>query len=169
MHGLTEKLRDPKWLREEFWRLFKYGIVGLASTGIFLGVYALFSRLIWTTANKTLLDGIAMCVSAVFNFTMHRIWTFEAGNHDFGMIIRYFVTVSLSAVIQTALFHIGNGILGFNDFFVQIILVPFIAAVSYVINRQFTFSRRYKKASESALPAVPEAIEIAAPVEMKVE
>ncbi len=160
-----DKLRDPKWLRKEFWRLFKYGIVGLMSFGIFIGVYALFSRVIWPSANKTLLDGIALTVSAVINFTLHRVWTFEAGSHSAAMVTRYLISVVGSSILQAALFHVGNGVLGFNDFAVQVSLVPIIAAISYVINRQFTFNRRFEKTCEIAVPTPSAPVEAAVPVE----
>jgi putative flippase GtrA len=167
MSGLIKNLRDPAWLWNEFWRMFRYGIVGLVSTGIFMGLYAILSRFIWPSANKTLLDAIALSICAVFNYTLHRIWTFNAGTHSTRMISRYVSIIVLSSMLQTALFHLGNGVLGFNDFVVQIVLVPFIAAIQYVVNRQFTFNRRFEKTcpivSESTPEVAPVVVSIVAP------
>lgn len=161
MSGLIKKLRDPAWLRDEFWRLFKYGIVGVVSFGMFLSIYALISRLIWPSGNRTVIDAITLCFCAVVNYTLHRIWTFKAGTHSTRMISRYILAVVLTSILQTVLFHFGNGVLGFNDFLVQVVLVPFMAAVQYVVNRQFTFNRRFEK----TCPIVPETVvETAVPV-----
>jgi putative flippase GtrA len=163
-----DKLRDPKWLRTEFWRLFKYGIVGFTSLGIFMGTYALLSRVLWTSGNKTLLDAIALVVSGCVNYSLHRVWTFKAGSHSTKMVVRYVISISGSTILQTILFHVGNTMLGLNDFIVQIALVPFIAAVQYVINRQYTFNRRFETTCEVApTPSAP--AEAAVPVEERAE
>jgi putative flippase GtrA len=142
---LKMKFKDRDWLVREFWQMVRYGIVGGGSTVFFLGLYALFSKVLFRTWNPTLLDALALTVSAVFNFMLHRAWSFKAKGFSVGMIHRYLVTIVSASLLQVALFHVGTAWLGFLDFYVQIVLVPFIAWVQYVGHRMFTFHPRFEK------------------------
>jgi putative flippase GtrA len=142
---LKLKLRDRDWLVREFWQMFRYGIVGGGSTLFFIGLYALLSKVLFRTWNSTLLDALALAICAVFNFMLHRAWSFKAKAFSVGMIRRYLVTIILASLLQVALFHVGTAWFGFVDFFVQIALVPFIAWAQYMGHRMFTFHPRFEK------------------------
>jgi putative flippase GtrA len=148
-HGLS-KMLDPVWIRRELWRMFKYGIVGGISTVIFFGMYVLLSRFLLTTWHKTLLDAIAISVSGVFNFTMHRIWTFQAQGAKAKMVGRYLISVCSASVLQIILFYVGNHLFGFTDYYVQIAVFPIIAFSQYLLHRSFTFHSRFERSPASA-------------------
>jgi putative flippase GtrA len=150
MFGLSN-LRDFAWIRREIWRMFKYGIVGGISTGIFFGGYLLLSRVLLPTWNKTLLDAIAISISGIFNFTMHRIWTFQAQNANAKMVARYLATVGTASLLQVIIFYIGNHVFGFTDYYVQIFAFPFLAFFQYVLHRSFTFHPRFDRVRSEAV------------------
>jgi len=133
--------------------MFRYGLVGGGSTLFFIGLYALLSKVLLPTWNLTLLDAIATVIGAVFNFMMHRAWSFKVRAFSVAMIRRYIITITVCSVAQVAFFHVGTAWLGVMDFIVQIALVPIIAGFQYLGHRMFTFHRRFEKPLEAPLQA----------------
>jgi putative flippase GtrA len=127
----------------EFWRMFKYGIVGVISLGIHVGSYALLSRVFWVEGNRTFEFFIAVSFASVFNFTFHKLWTFDAKGFDSGMIARYLFVVISGTAINSGLFYLGHEVFGIYDFYVLFGTVVVVALYQYISHRQFTFHSRF--------------------------
>lgn len=142
-NGLAKYLNRERIIKE-FWGLFRYGIVGGASTLIFFGTYTILWKYLLPAWNRTLLDAIAICVSGIFNFTLHRTWTFRASGFNLKMVGRYIFTVVFGSGLQVLIFFIGHQILGFYDYGVQIVAIPLVALAQYFLHRFFTFHPRFE-------------------------
>lgn len=140
---LKEKNVTWDMLWSEVWNLFKFGVVGSSSLGINAGVYALLSRVMWTEGDRTLESIISVSVSAVYNFTLHRAWTFKARGFNARMVARYVGVVVAGSALTGALFYIGHEILRIYDFFVLVGSALLVASVSYFTHRLYTFHPRH--------------------------
>lgn len=140
---LKEKNVTWEKLWSEVWNLFKFGVVGSSSLGINAGVYALLSRVLWTSGDRTLESIISVSVSAVYNFTLHRTWTFKARGFNARMVARYIGVVVAGSALTGALFYIGHEILRIYDFIVLVGSALLVAGVSYVTHRLYTFHPRH--------------------------
>ncbi|OGL73301.1 hypothetical protein A3E39_01130 [Candidatus Uhrbacteria bacterium RIFCSPHIGHO2_12_FULL_60_25] len=143
---LKEKNVTWEFLWSEVWNLFKFGVVGGTSLGINAGVYALLSRVLWTEGNRTFESVIAVTISAVYNFTMHRTWTFKARGFNARMVARYIGVVVAGSALTGTLFYIGHEVLKIYDFIVLVGSAFLVAGVSYFTHRLYTFHPRHDAA-----------------------
>lgn len=120
--------------------LLKFLIVGGASFAIYSGAYFIFTRFLFPLGNLTLLNAVSICVSACFNFTAHRLWTYRAthtASRD--QIGRYLFVVTCAAILQSGLFWILVEYLRFPDLLVLMPIAGICALFTYFAHRLFTF------------------------------
>lgn len=123
----------------ELWRIFKYGVVGVLSLLIHVGLYHWMSRVIWQSGNRTLQYAIALTVSAIINFTLHRLWTYAAGAFHFRMLAKYVCVIGTSALMQSVVFQICIGWFHLFDYFAFAISSVLAIIFQYFLHRIFTF------------------------------
>jgi putative flippase GtrA len=137
--------RFKRFFRKEFWGLFKYGVVGGSSLLIHAGLYAWMSRIVWTSGSRTLQYTLALFIAAIYNFTLHRIWTFQVKEKSFTMVVRYSIVVLTSMALQSGAFYFVNDILHLFD------VIAFAGAAGIAIIYQYfghrfvTYNVRFEK------------------------
>jgi hypothetical protein len=77
MQSIRQRLPSWEVLWSEVWNLFKFGVVGVSSMLLNTAIYALFTRIVWPSGSRTLLSVIATMFAAIYNFLLHRGWTFK--------------------------------------------------------------------------------------------
>ncbi len=127
----------------EVWNLFKFGVVGGTSLGINTGIYALLSRVLWTDGNRTLESVVSVSFAAIYNFSLHRAWTFKARAFNFRMVMRYVLVVIFGTALSGVLFYIGHEILKLYDFAVLVGSAFLVAFASYATHRWYTFHPKH--------------------------
>lgn len=123
----------------ELWRIFKYGVVGSASTFIHVGSYHLMSRVVWESGSRTLQYVIALTASAIFNFTLHHLWTFAVSTFQYRMIVRYVGVVGASMAMQSSIFYLFVDVLHWYDYIVFVMAFVISVGFQYFLHRIFTF------------------------------
>lgn len=123
----------------ELWRIFKYGVVGGTSTVIHVTLYHLMSRVFWEDGNRTIQYMIAAPIAAIFNFTLHHLWTFSVSTFHPRMIVRYVGVVGTSMAMQSLIFFIVVDVLHWYDYIGFVIAFFVAVAFQYVLHRVFTF------------------------------
>jgi putative flippase GtrA len=136
---LQERNVSLETIWSEVWNLFKFGVVGVTSLAINTGVYALLSRVLWPEGNRTLESVISVCISGIYNFSLHRAWTFGAREFGGAMIARYLSVVVVGASLSGALFYVGHELFHLYDIAVLIGSSFMVASVTYFLHRWFTF------------------------------
>lgn len=130
--------------------IVKFFLVGGVSFLIYSGTYLVFTRWFFPDANLTLMNVLALCVSASFNFTAHRGWTYRATHSaSHTQIGRYLVVVVSSAVLQSALFWFTVERLQIPDLYVLVPIAGICALYTYFAHRLFTFKK--PRSSENVL------------------
>lgn len=143
----TIRQRIPSWetLWSEVWNVFKFGVVGVTSLGINEGVYALFSRVLFPWLHLTVSYVLSVAVSGIFNFTMHRLWTFKARAFNNQMLFRYIVVVLIGMALSGGLFYIGTDLLHIHDLVVPIGAAFIVAGATYFLHRWYTFHPKHNQ------------------------
>lgn len=132
-------------LKKELWGLFKYGLVGGSSFLLHACIYGLLSRVVWADGHRTVEYVIALFFASLYNFTLHRIWTFSMNGYSHFMALRYATTILISMGIQSLLFYIGYERLGFYDYAVLIVAAGVAAVTQYLAHRFFTFNKKFEE------------------------
>jgi putative flippase GtrA len=132
-------------LFREIWGLFKYGLVGGSSLALHVGLYHLFSRILWPSGYRTVEYVIALTIASIYNFLLHRTWTFGVKGSAVQMIGRYIGVILTSMAIQSIVFHIGVDLMHVYDYYVFVVSAALAALFQYFGHRFFTFHRRFEK------------------------
>lgn len=133
--------REALW--NEVWHLFKFGVVGVTSLGLNVALYALFSRVLFFSAPRTPVFVLAVIFSAIYNFLLHRAWTFQSRTLNAAMAGRYVIVLLAGMGLSTGLFYLGHEVLGFSDLLVPIASSFIVAGMTYVTHRWFTFHPKH--------------------------
>lgn len=128
----------------ELWRIFKYGVVGVLCLGIHVGLYHWMSRIVWESGNRTVQYALALTVSAIVNFTLHRLWTFAVSTFNLAMILRYVGVIGFSMAMQSVVFHVLVDILRFYDYIGFVVASVAAVFFQYLLHRLFTFKEHGK-------------------------
>jgi putative flippase GtrA len=125
--------------RREWKTLFRFGLVGGSSLLVKIGMYAVLSRIVWTSGPKTLENVMALGVSMVYNYTLHRFWTFRFQKTMNGSAQRYTMVVVAASLLDVGVFFIGHDLLGIYDFLVLAGGAFIVAFFTFAAHRFFTF------------------------------
>ncbi|MEK7116422.1 MAG: hypothetical protein AAB879_03440, partial [Patescibacteria group bacterium] len=88
--------RAAMLIRQEFRRLFTFGVIGLSSIGLLLGGYKLLSLIVWRGGPPTIQYTIVAVLVAWFNYEANRYFTFSQLNRTSASVGR-FVTIGVIA------------------------------------------------------------------------
>lgn len=115
---------------------FRYGFVGVLSVLIDFLVLFICFNIINFEQNTSI--SIAFIISTIFNFTMHRNFTFKKKNNLKTHLIKYSLLISLSYFITILSIHYLVTI-GFNLYFSKLLSVCFVYLYGYIFSRFFVF------------------------------
>ena len=138
--GHTQLTRAWAW--REARKLTKFVIVGGSSFALFITIYTILSHLFPHTS-RTLLTFASSVLSGVYNFTVHRYWTFRSRALMGGALRRYLIVVMVATAEQTALFYVGHELLHLFDYLVQVLVAAPVAITTYMLHRFFTFHPKH--------------------------
>lgn len=135
----------PSHWWHELRRIIRFGIIGFLSFLLFTGGYALLSRVLWVSGNRSLENFLAICVASIFNFLAHRRWTFGSEASSVPQLIRYVFVAASATALQSVLFWIGYYLLHLHDFVVIIAAAFLVPFYTYLLHRFFTFHQSHDK------------------------
>jgi putative flippase GtrA len=125
-------------LRE--WKTFvRFGLVGGSSFAVKAGMYALLSRVTWVEGPRSLQNIIALAVAMIYNYTLHRFWTFTTHRPMNGSAQRYVMVVVAAAMLDAVFFYVGHDLLHVYDFLVLVLGAMTGAVFTFSAHRLFTF------------------------------
>lgn len=128
----------PKFLNE-FWKLFKFALVGAAAFLIHFCLYYFFTRFLMPDIYPAASYILAMAYSMTFNYSAHRAWTFSDHKLSSGSVYRYVIVVGSAALINTFIFYMGHHLLQLYDLYVVLFASAVVPFITYAGHRWFTF------------------------------
>jgi len=119
-------------------KFIKFGTVGSVSFMIDFGTtYFLKEKLKF---NKFVANTLGFLISALFNFTCNRLWTFDGGNGDLAAQFSKFISIALFALLLNSLMiYILNVKIRLNFYVSKLIAVVFIMFFNFTMNYIYTF------------------------------
>jgi putative flippase GtrA len=138
---------QPSWeyIWNEFWSVFKFGVVGGTSFLLNALLYGFLSRYLWVSGSRTIQAVLAVSLASIYNFLLHRAWTFNARSFNVSMMIRYIVVFIIGSSLYGVLFHVGTTTFHLFDFYVVAGSTVLVSLVTYCLHRWYTFHPRFEK------------------------
>lgn len=119
-------------------KIIKFGIVGFLGFVIDFGLTYVFKEKL--KMNKFVANALGFLISALVNFTVNRIWTFENHNPDLAMQLGKFMAIaSVALMLNSLIIYILNGKIRINFYVSKIIAVLFVMFYNFIMNSLFTF------------------------------
>ena len=121
--------------RAELARILRFGIVGLASTALYMGLFALFLRLMQPVPASVL----SYVISAVANFVVQSRFTCRAPLHAAGAV--RFICMHLFCMgVNSGLLWIATSPLRLPPIPSQLVITLFVAGLSYLISKYWVYA-----------------------------
>jgi len=119
-------------------KIIKFGIVGFLGFVIDFGLTYVFKEKL--KMNKFVANALGFLISALVNFTVNRMWTFENHNPDLAMQLGKFMAIaSVALMLNSLIIYILNGKIRINFYVSKIIAVLFVMFYNFIMNSLFTF------------------------------
>ncbi len=134
------KLQRSKF-EKEFWKLIKFGFVGVGAFLIHFCLYCLFTRFLMPNIYSVVLYVLSMGYSMAFNYSAHRAWTFSDHQSTQGSAYRYIIVVGLAASTNSLIFYAGHHMLNFYDVYVVLFAATIMPFITYAGHRCYTFKK----------------------------
>lgn len=129
-------------IRAEWRRLASFGIIGLASLCLTVGLYALVSRVLWKNGPRTIQYTLVVIFVTWLNYEANRIMTFRQQNRTVGTVGRFAAVAVIATGLSSGLFWLGHEAFHFFDFTVIIVNAFIVAIFTFSSHRLFTFHER---------------------------
>lgn len=117
----------------------RFFVVGGSSFLVKAGVYVLLSRVLWVHGSASVENAIALVVAVLYNYTLHRLWTFREHGAASGTFGRYLVVVVSASFAEAGLFYLLHERFGIYDILVLVMDTFLIAGFTFAFHRLFTF------------------------------
>lgn len=134
------KIKDFLW--REWKTIFRFLMVGGSSFAVKAVSYALLSRLIWTSGSRNVENGIALVVATIYNYLLHRFWTFGHQRPASGVIKRYSIVLALGTAMDIGFFYILHSLWHIYDFLALAMTSLLIAFCTFNLHRFWTFHEK---------------------------
>lgn len=122
----------------EFRTMVRYGLVGLANTGVFSLCAWLLSK---TGLHYAAYTAIAYAIAIGFSFLANSLFTFRTAERNGRTFVRFvLVTLSLLACVQVIQYVLIDE-LGVSEIVGIVSGMVFYTGIGYVLNRYWTFRR----------------------------
>lgn len=117
-------------------RITKFAVVGIGSTAVTLGAYAVLLALgvIYFVAAP-----IAWTLGLLNGYTWNRLWTFERASHRYALMGRYFAVGGIGLTLNTALLALLVEVLSVDRLPAEVIALPVVVLVTFLLNRYWVF------------------------------
>jgi putative flippase GtrA len=117
-------------------RMVKYGIVGVLNVAIDFTLYALLVTIgVWYPLAKTM----SLVVATANGYTINRLWTFRAGPYRHMTLAKYASVQAVALTANVTVLALLVEIAGLDEIVAQAIALPFIAVLSFLGQRLWTF------------------------------
>ena len=131
--------RGIDFVKREWKMMIRYFFVGSSSFLVKAGMYMLLSRVLQPGGLRDFQNAEAIFISVVYNYTLHRLWTFRGKTPARGSMIRYLSVVGSSIVLDAAIFHVLHTRMGIYDAYVIGIIGIMIAGYGFMSHTFFSF------------------------------
>mgnify|MGYP003343121251 CR=1 FL=1 len=125
--------------------MIRYGIVGGFAAGIdfFFYVYLVFSSEYWKE-HFLLAHTVSFLTANIFAFTFHKFWTFRGRKDPLAkQYSRYLIVTVGVFLLSDFLLYLFSDVLGVDLVVTKLVLVIIASGVSYVVNKFWTFNKRW--------------------------
>lgn len=134
---------------KEWKTFFRFALVGGSSFLVKALAYTLISRILWNAGPRWVENIMALGIAMIYNYTLHRLWTFKFQTPHPGSAGRYVAVVAIASALDAVFFYIGHDILKVYDLLVLVVNAALIAAFTFSAHRWFTFhSNPYRKRAD---------------------
>jgi putative flippase GtrA len=120
----------------------RFVIVGGTTILVKLIIYAVLSRYIMPNAQKPVLNVAAGSISFIYNYFLHRFWTFHHQRPAPGSMLRYAGILAVAAIMDAVLFYLGHRYLKIYDLLLLIADSAIVGLFTFTAHRFFTFKSR---------------------------
>lgn len=117
--------------------LIRYGIFGVLTGVVNLGIYFLFSQVLGIY--YLISNVFAWFLSVLFAYLTNRFWVFESKNNILKEIILFFSGRLFSGLVDIGLMFIFVDILSIGDFISKIIVVIIVVILNYLFSKLLIF------------------------------
>jgi putative flippase GtrA len=121
--------------RAELGRIFRFGIVGLMSVGIYMMLFFAIARLV----PPVLASLIAYILSMLVNFVLQSRFSFQQKRLSGHSAVRFILMHMLCMGLNSSLLWLATGPLGQPAMISQTVIVVFVAGLSYLISRFWVY------------------------------
>ena len=126
-------------IKQEALKIIKFFIVGFTSFLIQTAIYYVFTRMLFTQIPAIASYMLAIAITAIQNYSLHRTWTFKDQKMAQGTARRFINVLIFGYCLNSMFFYVFHHILHFYDLLVMITAGFLYPLYTFVAHRVYTF------------------------------
>ncbi|MBU2566468.1 GtrA family protein [Patescibacteria group bacterium] len=126
-------------IKQEVLKAFRFFIVGITSFLIQTTIYFVFTRMLFTDVPAIASYMLAIAITAIQNYSMHRTWTFKDQRMAQGTARRFVNVLIIGYCLNSVVFYFLHHILNIYDLLVMIITGLLYPIYTFIAHRIYTF------------------------------
>ena len=140
----TDMDEKKKKHQEQFWELFRYGIVGVSVTVLNLVLYYLLSR--YTAMHYVIANVISFLLANLYAFFTNKVVVLQSKDFSAGKVaaeaVGFFTARGLSGLLDLAILLVGVSLLHIPDMPVKFFSSVVIILLNYMLSKFIIFKKK---------------------------
>jgi putative flippase GtrA len=127
--------------KKEFWKLVRFGMVGVSTFAFQFILYFIFSRFLMPDISRSYVYYLVMGFTVAENYSAHRLWTFKDHAIPKNSMGRYIIVAVLATALNAGLFWLGHNVFKVYDLIMVFLAGLAVPLFTYAGHRWYTFKQ----------------------------
>lgn len=115
-----------------------YGFVGSSSVILDLGLLAIFKEFVFESAALSV--AVAQLIVLAYNFTLHRVFTFESKGMVKKQLVRYSILTTWNYLVGVIVMYIFADSLGFDPIYVRLATTGLVITWNFLLLKYWIYA-----------------------------
>lgn len=127
-------------IKMKFFKMFKYGLVGVLGAFIHFGVLVLLVEKFQVV--PVLSSSIGFVIVVVISYVLNKYWTFQTKNKSFSEFTKYMIVSCSGLVMNIVIMYFSVDVFHLDYIIGQLIVTFIIPLSNYTLNHLWTFKHQ---------------------------
>lgn len=130
-------MRPPQQYREQFYRYFKFGVVGSVAALVYFAL--LYVMVEFLGIPVLIATSVAFVLVTIENYVLHHSWTFESDQRHEAAFPKFMLASTVGFFINWGIMYVGVHLAGIHYLLVQAVAIGAVVLWNFILAASWIF------------------------------